>query len=207
MKRININLNLKWNVEVRDKTGKVTFSKSGQSKSLLRNFIYWLQSKFTMTAYTGYANAWTAPDTGNTSRTFPFGSVVPEGEFGYFGALTAIEASGLRVGSLDTAVTPVDFEMAALIHHGTAAGNLSYGAHTVEAVTVVGQNSSFRVSRPFTNSTGNTVTVKEIGAAMGLNDTGNALRYLCYLRDVLPASVPVPDGSTFTLRYTFTVTA
>lgn len=202
-----INLNLRWHIEVKDKTGKVTFSKTGISKSLLRNFVYWLQSKFTMTAYTGYASAWTAPDTTNTARTFPFANVVPEGEFGFFGALDAIEALGLRVGSGDAAVTPVDWEMQTLIHHGTGAGNLSYGAQTVEAVTVVGQNSSFRVSRPFTNSTGSTVTVKEIGAAMGLTDNAYVVRYLCYLRDVLPAVVPVPDGSTFTLRYTFTVTA
>jgi hypothetical protein len=201
------NLQIRWIAEVKDKNGKVTFQKSGISKSLLRNFMYWFQGKFQLTAL-GQSSTWTAPDTTNTARTFVFPTgTIYEGAYGFFGGLAANSSFGLRVGLLNTAVAPTDYEMASLISHGVGSDQMSYGAQTYEAVTVVGQNTSFRISRPFTNSSGVTITVKEIGAVFSLYDASTVARYLCYLRDVLPSSVPVPDGSTFTLRYTFTVTA
>lgn len=201
------NLKIKWNVEVKNKAGKTTFKKAGIAKSLLRNFMYWLHAWFTIAWGGTYATSWTAPDTGNISRTFPYASASAQCIFGFFDALANNSLSALRVGSGDTAVTPVDYELAALIAHGSTSGLLVYNTQTVEAVTVVGQNTSFRVSRSFTNNSGATITIKEIGAAEGQNDSAGVVRYLLYLRDVLPSSVPVPDGSTFTLRYTFTVTA
>ena len=199
-------LHLDWNIEVKDKSGKCLYVKSGKSKSLLRNFMYWLQSFFQI-ADGNNAGSFTAPDTSNTSRTFNYATLSYQSNHGAFCAPVTISAYGLRVGKLDTAVTAADFEMATLIPHGTATDNLSYGAQTFEVVTVVGTTTSFRVTRPFTNNTGATVTIKEIGAALAMKDTANASRYLCFLRDVLASSVPVPDGSTFTLRYTFSVTA
>jgi len=201
------NLQIKWIAEVRDKNGKLTFKKTGKSKSLLRNFMYWLQGKFQITAR-AMSSTWTAPDTTNTARNFAWNtSDQKEGAYGYFGGNSANSLFGLRVGELDTAVSPYDYELKALIPHGTGVNQMLYGAQTVEAVTVTGQNTTFRVSRPFTNSSGVTITVKEIGAVFVITDLSYIERNLCYLRDVLPSSVPVPDGSTFTLRYTFTVTA
>ena len=168
--------------------------------------MYWLQSFFQI-ADASVAGTFTAPDTSNTSRTFAYASGAYQSSFGAFCAPVTISTYGLRVGADDTAVTAADFEMATLIPHGPVGIELSYGAQTFEAVTVVGTTISFRVTRPFTNNTGATVTIKEIGAALAIKDTGNASRYLCFLRDVLASAVPVPDGSTFTLRYTFSVTA
>jgi len=199
-------LKLKWHIEVKDKNGKVTFRKSGISKSLLRNFMYWLQSKFQLTGGSGYST-WTASDTTNTARTFAPNITTNESRFGAFGGLITDSLTGLRVGKGNNAVNPTDFEMQTLIPHGVGADQMQYGGQTYEAVTVVGQNTTFRVTRAFTNSSGNTITIKEIGAAFMEYDTGTVARYLCYLRDVLPSPVAVPDGSTFTLRYTFSVTA
>lgn len=204
MKRFG--LFLKYNIEVKDKSGKMIFRKSGISKSLLRNFMYWLQGKFQVSTDTT-SSTWTAPDTTNTSRTFMDAATLREGAFGFMGAPANSSLMGLRVGLLDTAVLPIDWELASLISHGVALNQMNYGIQTYEAVTVVGQTTSFRISRAFTNNSGLTITVKEIGAVMGLRDTGDVERWLLYLRDVLPSAVGVPDGSTFTLRYTFSVTA
>lgn len=201
-----IGLQLKWELEVKDKNGKTLIRKTGISRSLLRNFMYWLQSKFQINIL-ATQSTWTAPDTTNTSRTFASGAGLVEGYFGYFGAASNLSTKGLRIGILNTAVNPTDFELASLINHGASAGQMVYGTQSYEAVTVVGQTTSFRISRPFTNNSGNTITIKEIGAVFGEGDTGSVERFLLYLRDVLPASVAVPDGSTFTLRYTFSVTA
>jgi hypothetical protein len=200
-------LKIGWEVEVKNQIGKTLVRKRGTSKSLLKNFMLWLQQWFTMTTATGFASNWTASDTSNTSRTFPYASSQTQGSFGYFGAGANMLVIGLRVGSGTQAVSPNDYELQTLITHGTSSGQLIYNAQTVEAVTVVGQTASFRVTRTFTNNSGGSVTVREIGAAFDQRDTSGADRYICYLRDVLPAAVTVPDGSTFTLRYTFSVTA
>ena len=168
--------------------------------------MYWLQGFFQISAGNTYS-IWTAPDTSNTSRTFCTTGASYQAMFGAYLAPVNISTYGLRVGLGDTAVTALDYEMKTLIPHGTGTDELSYGAQTFEAVTVVGTTTSFRVTRPFTNNTGATVTIKEIGAAISLYDSAPVLRYLCFLRDVLASAVPVPDGSTFTLRYTFSVTA
>jgi len=200
-------LQIKWEILVKNKQGKRLSHLKGTAKSLLRNFMYWLQSWFTMVADDTYPNAWTAPDTGNISRTLPQLSNVAHSRLGMCGIGANSSLWGLRVGYGDAAVTPVDFELEHLIEHGSTAGLLVYNNQTVEAVTVVGQNTTFRVSRSYTNNSGSTITIKEIGAAMSIHDSAGTTRYLLYLRDVLPSNVPVPDGSTFTLRYTFTVVA
>lgn len=199
-------LKLEWHIELRDKNGKLLYTKRGISKSLLRNFMYWLQSKFQMTA-SDSQSTWTAPDTGNIARSFVPADARKEGWFGWFGALITISLTGLRVGKGNNAVLPTDYELQTLIPHGVAQDQMQYGGQTYEVVTVVGQNTTFRITRAFTNSSGLTITIKEIGAVFAQNDNTAALRYLCYLRDVLPSPVAVPDGSTFTLRYTFSVTS
>lgn len=203
------NLGLKYSIKVKDKNGKTTFKKTGISKSLVRNFVYWLKSFFDITAQTGTGAYFTTADILDVSRTLPYVNstyTAVQGYFGVLGAPASTSSLGLRVGLNNTPVTPEDFEMGALIAHGTGSDQMVYGAQTVEAVTIVGSTISFRVSRPFTNNSGSIITVKEIGAALGLDDSGNVLRSLLYLHDILPASVDVPDGSTFTLRYTFAVT-
>lgn len=200
------NLNLKWCVEVKDKSGKLLFKKSGLSKSLLRNFMYLLQGKFQLSAITD-TSSWTAPDTSNIARTMCYATASKEGTFGSFGGLVNNSLFGLRIGRGNEGVTALDYEMNILIPHGTAPNNMVYGSQSVEAVGVVGKVTSFRVTRPFTNNSGATITVKEIGSVLLILDTAPVVRYICYLRDVLPSSVAVPDGSTFTLRYTFSVTA
>lgn len=200
------NLHLKWSYEVTNKNGKVLCSKTGISKSLVRNFMFWLQQWFTILTNLTYATAWTTNDTSNIARTFPHLSNPPQGSYGFLGIGANSSAWGLRVGSAIGGPFPTDYEMNTLIPHGSVGTQLVYNSQTVEAVTVVGQNTTFRVSRSFSNNSGATITIKEIGAAGGFRDSAGVDRYLLYLHDVLPSSVPVPDGSTFTLRYTFTVT-
>lgn len=201
-----INLNVKYAIEVKDKTGKVSTRQRGTCRSLLRNFMYWLHQFFTISDTGSYGTSWTTADTSNTSRTFPRLSGGAQGLTGAFGAVANTSANGLRVGSSDAAVTPTDYELTSLIPHGTTGTELVYNSQTVEAVAVVGSSTTFRVSRSFTNNSGTTITVKEIGAVFIQDDQTPTDRFVCYLHDVLPSSVPVPDGSTFTLRYTFTVT-
>ena len=198
---------IEYEVEVKDKKGKIIHKEKKECKSLLKNFMLWLHSKFTISTAEGATVTWTANDTGNVGRSFPVTGTNYEGEFGYFGALTAMDGKGIRVGKGTTAVTPTDYELADKIIHGTGSGQLLYGAQTYEAVEVVDSDSRFRISRTFTNNSGASITVKEICGTLAQMDTAFTERFLLYLRDVLVSPSTVPDGATLTVRYRFSVTA
>jgi hypothetical protein len=91
--------------------------------------------------------------------------------------------------------------LGALIGHGTGSGQLSYGATVVESLT---KNSVwyFRIIRTFTNNSGATVTVREVGLYVRLGLATSPYYYSCMLaRDVPTPPITVPNGSTLTLRY------
>lgn len=198
-------LKIEYEVVVKDKNGKVLSRQKGVSKSLLTAFMRWLRSKFTIAD--SYADSWSCNDTTNTARSFPRTTTGGEYTFGKFHGLVNEDTHGLRVGTSDIAVDPADYELKARILQGVGAGQMVYGAQTYEAVDVVGMASRFRISRVFTNNSGGAITVKEIGGALCQMDSGGALRYLLYLRDVLAAPSTVPDGASLTVRYRFSVTA
>jgi hypothetical protein len=122
-------------------------------------------------------------------------------------ATASSDAYGVRVGSGSTSPTPSDYNLATLISNGSGSGQLQYGATTVEAVTINGQTTSFRVIRTFSNSSGSTVTVREIGlSAKILVSTAPSFDYVLIARDVLGSAVDVPNGSTLTVRYILSTT-
>jgi hypothetical protein len=109
--------------------------------------------------------------------------------------------AGIVVGSSDTPVSIGQFTLQSQIAHGTGSGQLQHGATTVESLV---KNSSwyFRVVRTFTNGSGATVTVREIGLYVRLGMTTSPYYYSCMLaRDVPASPINVPAGSTLTLRY------
>ena len=104
---------------------------------------------------------------------------------------------GIVVGTSDMAVSLDQYALQAKISNGTGSGQLSYGATTVESITT-GTTYMFRVLRTFTNSSGSSITVKELGLFVAAR-SGNDSFMLC--RDVPASAITVPIGSTLTLRY------
>ena len=203
-----VNLKIEYEVEVKDKKGKVIHKEKGLSKSLLKNFILWWHSKFTIDDIDiGGAAAWTAKNIQGVEKGFPESGTSEEGGWGTFGSKVTETNFGLRVGTGTTPVTPEDYELETIIAHGTGSGQMLYSAQTYEAVEVISNTSRFRITRVFTNNSGASISVKEIGAAMGLWDNTSAYGYLLYLRDVLASPSSVPDGASLTLRYRFSVEA
>ena len=118
---------------------------------------------------------------------------------------------GIVVGKGDAPVTAEDYALDDQIAHGTASGQLDYGAHTFEDVVVEDKVSKFRVSRTFTNLSGASVTVKEIGiiAWNRFQQGGSVQKNIKFLivRDVLVSPTTIPDGASLNVRYTFSVEA
>jgi hypothetical protein len=193
--------------EVRDKNGKLLSKGRFPAKSWVGNIVCFLSDllKGGTTSSTStslyYATTRTdLVDTVNTARGFSIVSGVGSTLFGAEGGVGDVGA-GIVVGSGDTPVNLGQYALASLITHGTGSGQLSYGTTTVETLT---KDTAwyFRVIRTFTNNSGGSVTVKEIGLYVRLWLRESPYYYSCmFARDVLPAPVTVPNGSTLTVRY------
>jgi len=71
---------------------------------------------------------------------------------------------GIQIGTGVTAPATADYTVETQIAHGVGAGQMQYGATGVCAAAVVGANMDLVIARPFTNSSGDSITVKEITA-------------------------------------------
>ena len=190
-----------YEVEVRNKQGKLLTKRKGVSKSLLANFMRWFKAKISVTTES-------VVDTDGTSRTIIYGGTISNhGVAGRINAEDDNDDYGIMVGSGTVAVSPEDYQLASKIAHGIGTGQLDYGTQTFETVVVSNNTSSFRVSRTFTNLSGASISVQELGIAMKTYTTDQTTISILILRDVLASPVSVPDGATLTVRYTFQVTA
>jgi len=203
----NAPIEIAYEVEVRDKKGKLLSKQERLCKSFVANFGKWLRSKFTRDGEESYAAPWTATDTSNIGRNFPETGSSSGMFFGTMWADAAEETHGIRIGTSETVVDKDDYELIARIAHGTGSGQMLYGTTTTEAMAYEDETSRFRTTRGFTNNSGVSISVKEIGCALLLADNASADRFLLILRDVLVSPSSVPDGATLTVRYRVSVTA
>jgi hypothetical protein len=195
-------LEIEWEIEVKDKNGKLLENKKGPSKSLLANFLRMLYGLFAGVTGSGYISIL---DTSGTGRSYPtcYGTSWPIARV----VASANDANhGILVGSGDAAVDPDQYALASKIANGTGSGQLVYNAVTHESPVVSGMDTTYRITRTFTNNSGSSITIKEIGIAIADGISG-ILYYFLIVRDVLPSPSNVPDGATFTCRYTLKVTA
>jgi hypothetical protein len=202
-----LKIGLEYDVEVRDKNGKLINRQHGKSHSWLKQFIQMLMAEWQY-YYAGNAPTVSVTDETGTGRPMP---ATYNAQFNYcaWGINAPANSSeyGVKVGAGDTPNSLTTYALASPISHGTGAGQLVYGAHTIEPViNPSGNDLTFRVTRVFTNNSGATVTVKEIGIATKRYDNSNTARVFLFIRDVLPSPSSVPDGATMTIRYTVKIT-
>jgi hypothetical protein len=139
-------------------------------------------------------------DTSNTDRGF----YISSGFAWCMNAASAADTYGIVVGSGTTAVAVSDYNVATKISHGTGTGQLQYGAVTLIAPTISGNDCYTEVVRGFTNGSGATVTVAEIGLVFRFE---GQTWYWLMCRDVLGEAVDVLDTKTLTVTYRVKVTA
>lgn len=196
-----------WELEVKDKNGKILEKKRVAAKSWLVAFITILKGHFGSECYynIGGGNA-SVVDEGGTARTFPYVASNNLYSFGCLGVATAVY-DGIIVGSDNTPNSITTYKLVTKILHGSTSGLLLYGASSIEDVTnPSGNDLQFRMTRAFTNNSGATITVKEIGILGYGKDSGPAARSWLIARDVLPSPSDVPDGATLTIRYIVKIT-
>jgi len=123
-----------------------------------------------------------------------------------------VVGSGASAGSTPS---PTAYKLVAQIPQGTSSGQIEYGATSVGSVSQSGQTTQFTISRSFTNVSGATLTVTEIGLivyvtgfAMTTVSTASAVSsdYFLIAYDIPSSNISVQNGQTLTITYTFSVT-
>jgi hypothetical protein len=200
-----------WELEVKDKNGKLLSQKKAPARSWLKAFIVMLKGEFATRhgAAVGNGNVSAVDETG-TARTYP--SHASYTYSSYCLNLSSLGdagdvSQGIIVGTSDTPNTLTTYALGGKIAHGTGSGQLVYGTESIEDVTnPSGNDLQFRMTRTFTNNSGSTITVKEVGLLIKKYDSSATSRSFLAARDVLPSPVDVPDGATLTIRYVVKIT-
>jgi hypothetical protein len=189
-------------LEVRDANGKLLTFKRAKAKSLLAQFLGLIKGQFSVSSTP-------VIDTSGTSRNYPpqcgtwFTNIVMN-----INAGAGDSSFGLVVGSSDAQNTINQYAMGAIIPHGNGANQISYGTHSIENPSnPPGTNNwIFRIIRTFSNNSGSSITIKEIGIIVKCYDEAcGTIRSFLIARDVI-SPVTVPTGSTLTIRYILKIT-
>lgn len=110
---------------------------------------------------------------------------------------------GIVVGTNGTPDVPSDYALMAPIGHGTSAETCEYEATLVSGVSVVGNVSSFEVSRVVQNNSGGDITIREIGLVASNSTYSRGASYIMMLRDVFPDGVSLPSGASAEFKFIF----
>jgi len=192
---------------VRDKDGKVIKVHRQRSHSPTYNFIYLLLptsfyntsgAEVTITNINGASNSW---------ATFNGPISYPNTQTNKPSYIIQIQVGNGSQSNPSTAT-----KLAAPITSGTGNGQLVYGAVSVSSnITVSGNSAYFYIVQAFSNESGSTVTITEIGIITQIRVNDSRCAYsvnfgpLLVWYDVLSSPISVPNQATVTIYYTFMV--
>jgi hypothetical protein len=194
---------------ITDSNGTVIKEWTEPAHSFTENFalfIYalWANTSAVLTDVAGYQLSVNGASGGTMAITAPSGNT----------SYGIVIGSGATAGS-----TPSPFRnnLVAEIPQGTSSGQIQYGAVSVSTVSVSGQTSSFTISRSFTNVSGATINVTEIGiiayltgwnmsASSGGSPVAVSSDYVLIAYDIPSSAIAIQNGQTLTVTYTFSVT-
>ena len=185
---------IQYRITVQDKNNRVVCYTSWRtSHSFVANFLRMMYSQMAQATLTSVTDVLDAVYTLTHNAT--------NSEVNLTVNVAALDdAFGIQTGTGTTAEGVNNTKLATKIAHGTGAGQLSYGAITVNVPAVTGSNTDMVITRSFTNSSGASITINEIGLVFGFKDAGNTTRYFLGIRDVITATA-VANGNSVTIEY------
>lgn len=115
---------------------------------------------------------------------------------------------GILVGTSNTAESFDHYGLQAIIAHGSSTGQLMYAAMSEPTTTYDSGTKKWTGTaiRTFSNSSGATITVKEVGDARRVAIGAASGEIALFSRDVLSTAIDVPSGSTLRVTYTSEMT-
>jgi len=196
---------------VRDSEGKVVKVHRQKSHSPTANFIGLM---LPLTYFNVTGNSYTLKNTGG--GTYGYKPAINVGAQCISYPNTAVNYPSyivmIQVGSGSQSNPYAAYSLAAPIANGSGTGQLIYGQPSVPSnIIVSGSEAYFTISQTFNNSSGDTITITEVGIITHLRfsqsnngsytDFGQVLVWY----DVLSSAISVPNGGSVTIYYTFTV--
>jgi hypothetical protein len=180
---VNMTLELKYDIELelRDKDGKLLKKLVQEGRSWVKWFLYVWCIQMTQTSLTV-----TRTDGSSGSQGISSGCFNITGPYGN-------NSYGIIVGISNTPWSIEQYQLGSRIPHGNSSGQLLYGATTVDDVTQITNGYRIFASRVFTNNSGASVIVKEVGLYTSDN--------IMLARDVLTTPVEVQNLQSLTVRY------
>jgi len=168
-----------------------------RSDSILSPFMQYLQQSFTGLAAGNYTVS-LLPISGiiATNGASASGYTVLGG-----GAGSGSSSAGIVIGTSNVANSPSTYALGSQIANGTSAGQMQYGA-TGSSVSTMNNPVSMLVTRTFTNGSGASITVAEVG--IYINNTNEF--YFALARDVLASPITVANTQSLAIYYTFQLT-
>jgi len=194
-------LTARYRVVVRDAQGKIKRIEEAPSKSFILNFLYawWLILNGNGTDSISGVNSSGQPVT--TTLEQPWGWIGPVNNLGS-------PYAGIQVGSGTSPPSASSPYLESLILSGTGSGQLVYGTNIMTSPLISTNPGTMQITNTFTNNSGGSVTVGEIGFAPSLGNWQiSPITYgaCLFIHDVLSPAASVPNGGTITVTYTLQV--
>jgi len=193
-------LSARYRVVVRDAKGKIMRIEEAPSKSFILNFLYvwWVCLNLNTSASISSVNG-----SGQETTMTPD---EPMGWASWAGPLSGMQYTGIQVGSGTSSPSASSPYLESLILNGTGSGQLTYGTNTVTSPSISSNPATLQITNTFTNNSGGSVTVGEIGLAPALSNWETGVHEaVLMIHDVLSPAASVPNGGTITVTYTLQV--
>ena len=181
MRKMNVKAYLKIKVI---KDGKCIYYRRYRSRSFVANFINTFYANLSIGTVTNVA-------TNGTSYNPNYNSSM------YVAAGSNNNNFGIQIGTGTKAPAITDYSLTQLIPNGTSAGQMQYGAVSIMSPVINTTNNTgyFVVTRTFTNNSGGSITVSEVGLV------ASSTYYFLIIHDLLPTPITVPNGSSLSISY------
>jgi hypothetical protein len=197
---------------VRDKDGKVIKRYKQKSHSPTSNFIGMM---LPLTYYNTTGSKWQMITSSNSTYNYYqsltgnfFGIGYPNSNYSTVGGVINILVGNGLISNPYNA-----YYLASPIANGSGATQLVYGSITFPSgITISGSKAYFVISQSYTNSSGNTITITEVGIYISFSPNastitpGTTLNILTWY-DVLSSAISISNGQSATIYYTFSVNA
>jgi len=179
-----LNMRLFYDYSVISKAGELIKYEADEAHSFVQGFLLLLYRQWASNSYAGPTMIVTSgsPDTSCDGFSLTAG--------------VGISYYGTQVGSGNTATAIDDYSLETLLVHGTGANQVQYSAVSYTAPISDVTTTRFTITRDFTNGSGSSIDVNEIG----LVSNSNGLVLLA--RDILTTPATLGIGEKLVLNYT-----
>lgn len=194
-------------IKVIDKNGNIIKIHKQHSHSFVENFLL-LQANIWSNSYGNYSYNYNFIDISGTSTNLN-NNTSGITSFSQFEAMNAPQNNnsyGIVVGTGTTPPTPSDYKLESQITNGTGEDQLGYGSMSFSTITLSGNTSSISISRTFSNNSGATITITEVGIIISLLNSNSTQDYVLIAHDLLSSAISVSNGNTLTINYTISIT-